>query len=97
MATRFVLAATARACGHEGNDGDRAGGLADPHRARVERAQFFRARSASKEDSQGPCPLPPCASHRSSWFGHAPGVEQFGETLFRKDFLFFGYLAHGLA
>ena len=43
------------------------------------------------------CPLSPCASDRPAWFGHAPGVEQFGEPLFREDFLFFGHLAHGLA
>ena len=46
---------------------------------------------------QGPCPLPACASHWPAWFGHAPGVEQFGEPLFWEDFLFFGHLAHGFA
>jgi hypothetical protein len=24
--------------------------------------------------------LPSCAAHRSTWFGHAPGVKQFGNT-----------------
>ena len=44
-----------------------------------------------------PYVLSTCASHWTSWLGHAPGVEQFGEPLFREDFLFFGHLAHGLA
>ena len=57
----------------------------------------FRARSASEEDCQASRPLSTCASDRPAWFGHAPGVEQFGEPLFREDFLFFGHLAHGLA
>ena len=54
----------------------------------------------------GPTPLPlypstpalsPSTSHWPAWFGHAPGIEQFGEALFREDFLLFGHLTHGLA
>lgn len=94
MAARVALL---RPTGMGAAEGGRAGSLADPHRARVERALIFRARSANKEDCQASCHLSPRVPDRSSWFSHAQGVEQFGEPLFREDFLFFGHLAHGLA
>ena len=37
------------------------------------------------------------ASYGSAGFSHAPGIEQFGEPLFREDVLFGGHLPHRLA
>ncbi len=65
--------------------------------ARRRREGYLYTCTFRKQGKLGPCPLSTCASDRPAWFGHAPGVEQFGEPIFWEDFLFFGHLAHGFA
>jgi len=87
------------------SEGDRAGSLLiltvrasyRKFKAQVEVEGRKAEQAPPKTAEPVPIPLPPCTSHWPAWLGHAPGVEQFGEALFREDFLFFGHLAHGLA